>query len=124
MQAPRPTPYEHIAQARANEALSLRLELSEPDWALTIMFYAALHWVSAYLALVGIFATTHQTRSRAIYSRTELAAIRNHYFFMQDKSEGARYDCVHFSASDIARIRVQNFQPLRETLQRLLGVPP
>ncbi len=112
MQPLRPTRQEHIDQAHANDSLSLRLESTEPDWALTVMFYAPLHWVSAYLATIDFYPGSHQTRRSAIYSRAELRGLRDPYFFLKDQSEDARYDCTHFSAEDVARFRVQNYAPI------------
>lgn len=123
-ECPRPTRQQHIDQANANEQLSYRLQSTDPEWALTTLFYAALHWMSAYLGDIGLYPTTHALRRININSRPELAQIRYRYFFLQDKSESARYDCVRFSAQDVARIRAIYFDPLKRTLQALLDQPP
>lgn len=47
----------HIEKARRNEAALSRFDF-EPDlyeWYLTVSFYAAVHWIRAYLAHAGQF---------------------------------------------------------------------
>lgn len=119
-QRQRPTRQQHIDQANANEQLSHRLQSTDPEWALTTLFYAAVHWMSAYLGDIGLYPTTHALRRIDINRRPELARVRRRYFFLQAKSVAARYDCVPFSAQDVARIRAVHFVPLKQALQALL----
>lgn len=118
---PRPTLRQHIDQANANEQLSLRLRSTDPEWSVTTMFYAALHWMGAYLGSVGLYPTTHALRRAAINRRPELTSVRRRYHFLQDMSEDARYDCVRCSTNDVAQLRARHFEPLKQALQALLN---
>jgi len=49
-----PAKDEHLAKARGNESFALSLPLnsnSGVDWALVALFYSAMHYVEAYLAM-------------------------------------------------------------------------
>ncbi|WP_425146543.1 hypothetical protein [Deinococcus sp.] len=52
------TPREHIGKAQHNESLlnTPRGLEDHPDWRITVAFYAAVHWLRAYLALHGLAA--------------------------------------------------------------------
>ena len=43
----------YLEQARSNEKAARSLEKTYPDWAITICFYAALHWVEYYACMTG-----------------------------------------------------------------------
>jgi hypothetical protein len=49
-----PSKEDHLNRAQDNERLAGSLDLNSAinvDWAITILFYAALHYVDAYLAI-------------------------------------------------------------------------
>ena len=56
----------HLAQAEHNETLYSHLDQSAPtyaDWQVTSLFYAALHYVDAYLASSGPMFTPIRMKS-------------------------------------------------------------
>lgn len=115
---------QHIAKAQENERLSQSLEQGPHyDWAVTVLFYAALHWVDAHLSAVGIHPKDHRDRKKYIKRRSNLAAIRGHYFYLKERSEDARYDCVAFSRVKVQDMRQKKFEPLKQHMRTLLRLP-
>lgn len=43
----------YLEQAKSNKQAVNTLEKTYPDWAVTIYFYAALHWVEYYACKTG-----------------------------------------------------------------------
>jgi len=91
---PRP---EHIRQADHNEGVFRRLDsLDIIDWTITVMFYAALHKVDAYLALQNIHPTKHYGKNppgRNQYVKEKLPRdeARN-YLRLYNASKRSRYE--------------------------------
>ena|SRR5437899_7371400 len=85
----------HLAQARQNHDLyqQLKREGKHLDWAVTVLFYTALHLIQAYL--VELAATgfdipkDHEDRDR--YVRRKLTPIFSDYSLLQTRSNWARY---------------------------------
>ncbi len=89
--------HEASADALANDRLA-------EDWPVVMRFYAALHWVDAYLVSksVPVAPGKHHERWQAIRSTPELSAgrgraVRLAYQRLQSLSEQVRYD-PHFDA--------------------------
>lgn len=116
-----PTLDEHIVQAAHNEALSRVIEQQYADWALTALFYAALHYVEAYFYQDSASGyprhyTNHVDRHAAVRSR--LRPIYGHYRALMTHSLDARYNCVAFSASDVHSVRRGEFDQLKTYILR------
>jgi hypothetical protein len=92
-----PSSLDHLTQAQANEGFYEELgadNAAKPDWAMTVLFYAALHYAQAgftYL-LAGTAPDTHKARRGAI--RTRFRAIADDYEKLYNASCRARYDCI------------------------------
>lgn len=88
---------DHLAQAQANEGFYEELgadSASSPDWAMTALFYSALHYAQAgfvYL-LQNSAPSTHKERRGAI--RTRFRSIADDYETLYNASRSARYDCI------------------------------
>jgi uncharacterized FlgJ-related protein len=48
-----PSEQSHREQAEYNEEAALNIRDTAPDWAVTMCFYAALHWVECYAKVQG-----------------------------------------------------------------------
>ena len=104
-----PTIEKHLDQVRRNEALAHRL-LNEPgavpEWAITLLFYAAVHLVEAYFAYVGVphpdppQRQTHANRRRLMRERVELSDTRAIFYQLQADSETMRYECGAISVNE------------------------
>ena len=60
-----PSKLDHITKADGNAAFAMSLPLdgqTRIDWALIALFYAAMHYVEAYLAALGQHVRSHTTR--------------------------------------------------------------
>lgn len=71
-------PTEHIAQAEKNERLYETLLGTEfNDWAVTALFYAALHYVDSYVASsTGARPSSHRARNYLVDSTLSLTEIK------------------------------------------------
>lgn len=96
-----PSPAEHSEQAKSNEELAknLRDGPSHYDWAITVTFYAALHYLEAYLvkqhvnvleeaekAKMGV----HNCRNLLVQEMLERTQA-GRYLSLHQQSERARY---------------------------------
>ncbi|MBM2826712.1 MAG: hypothetical protein HW403_776 [Dehalococcoidia bacterium] len=118
-----PTKDEHINQALRNEALAERLDTSlnpTQEWRVTLLFYAALHWVEAYLSDIGIGERTHTQRRKQIAELPQLSDLYHNYHQLQRESENARYDCKAFGEPDVLGIRDSHYHPVKQHIQTLL----
>jgi len=112
----------HIDKARSNEALSLSLRATPyPDWAATVLFYAALHLVEAVLAPLTQLRT-HVRRDNVVATDPRLRPIYVHYRELYDRSLDARYNCVAFTGQHVRNLHAQEYEPLNQHLGALLGI--
>jgi hypothetical protein len=104
-----PTKDEHKAKAAHNE--SFVASLSDPywDWAVTGVFYTAVHYVMAYLATRSIHPVLHQVRNSHIHRDPILQPMYVDYRELQDNSEDARYmervPVTAFKKSDVEALK-------------------
>ena len=83
---------EHLAKADhgATVAASLMAEPASVEWAITVLFYRAVHVVEAWFALSGIHHQSHQARTRAV--DRQLPEIAADYGDLLEASRTARYE--------------------------------
>lgn len=101
-----PTRDEHLAQARHNaDFYSTVDKAGYKDWAATVLFYTALHYVDALLATKGMHPPKHKTRDVAVSSVFELRPIFSHYSALKNASYNARYNVPSgFSSAYISQL--------------------
>ena len=92
------------------------------DWVAAAYFYAALHYLEAYLAVnpMGKHPSTHGERQgyvAKIFSRKSYAS----FSYLKDKSETARYDTRLFSAQDIDANLIPRFESFKNEALSLLS---
>ncbi len=125
-----PSEAQHLAKALHNERFCLAVvDGLEPsfgqfyDWAITGMFYSALHYIDAYLdRSLATHPETHADRRRIIARIRQLRPIREQYTLLSRRSQSARYGPVSFAGSDVQNLRDNYFIPLRNRLRALLAV--
>lgn len=105
----------HLRQANHNETFCSQLLSTEfLDWAVTGIFYSALHYVDAYLAIKNIHPSRHyQGRDRWVATESNLRHIWNQYRWLKDKSEAARYDVKHFTPAEAKDLKENEFEVLK-----------
>jgi hypothetical protein len=96
-----PTEAEHIAKAESNEGLFQELVTSgrHVDWQVTVLFYAALHYVDAWLSRSAIHPHTHVERRHFVRKDRALHRLYGHYSRLDDRSQDARYTAIRFPAA-------------------------
>ena len=121
-----PSRPDHIAKAEANELLAHTLQVSYPDWALTVLFYSALHWVDAVLdGLNGasVHPQRHRDRHSFIAQDPQLRVFEPEYSSLWNMSENARYYCELFFPDDVGFVLTARFDPVKSECKRLLAPP-
>lgn len=107
----------HRDKAQENEAFALEIEAGtpkRPDWALTLLFYAAVHEVLAFLVdnraiceTYGEFPKRHSERIALLDTHTPwrpLAALYKDFLIWSSK---ARYDLWPPGDNDLQLAKVQ-----------------
>lgn len=115
---------EHIAKAEKNERLCDRLlETEFGDWALTGLFYAALHYIDAYFAMESNDTPqSHRERNGRVRRDTTLDEIRSHYLDLYVLSIQARYELDTVSEYEVRGAMVEHFVPIRTHIRVLLNL--
>ena len=86
---------EHLAKAQQNELFASKLGLSSGvhiDWTITILFYAAVHYVQAYFAARGKTFHMHRTRDSAVGRDPNISGTYQDYRELEHFSRQARYE--------------------------------
>lgn len=118
-----PLQSEHISKAERNEKFAGTVsKTAYLDWAVTILFYAALHYVDAILAISGIHPDSHTQRGDAIGTNATLLRIRGEYRILETLSQNARYRAMKIDPHDLAEAE-RNFDILRAHLRGRMGLP-
>jgi len=114
---------EHLAKAGHNEKFVAAIVDPFWDWAITGIFYAALHYLMAFLATKGDHPGTHQVRNSHIHRDATLKPIYVDYRELQNESEDARYmernPATAFTEADVKRLTV-NLRNIKNLVTPLL----
>lgn len=115
---------EHIAQAEKNERLYESLLGTEfNDWAVTGLFYAALHHIDAYfIRQTGARPSNHSSRNRLVDRTLNLSQIRRDYAELYNWSRNVRYDTFSVSTDEALYVRTEHFIPVYSHIRALLGI--
>ena len=116
-----PSQDEHLAQARDNEALSdFLLEQSEDrffGWAVTTVFYAAVHYGRAFLRSKNAAVITSHPGFETHFLRVSRdQSLYNLYRRLKDESERARYDCARYNKTEVNELKQKYLTPFRDAL--------
>ena len=122
------TVQEHLAVAEKNEQFAETLAtLSQrvPEWEVTVLFYSALHYASAFLASQGHNPQNHIRRNILVGNLTGVGSdYQNLYAWSQD----TRYRGKEFTIHQADSIKTGPFRRLKEEVLSLLGnlprIPP
>jgi hypothetical protein len=100
-----PSRDEHLAKAQGNETFSATItpeDQTRIDWTLVVLFYAAVHYVEAYLAMqLGIHARSHTMRDNYVAKDANLRKIYSSYQHLKYFGYNARYEVFRFTVRDI-----------------------
>lgn len=117
------TKEEHLAKAQENlrfrESLDLSLD-GAAGWSVTILFYAALHYVEAYfLARRGFGCKNHFSRASEIQSDPRIRLIFPEYRDLENLSREARYDVSKFNDGDL-KYALTCFQTIKGAVDAII----
>ena len=112
----------HLDQARHNEAFFSEMSLDlYGDWAVTVLFYSALHYIDAYLAKMGhIDPGSHDVRDGLVSRFPETRAVARQYFRLKNFSSSARYYGAHFTRSEANSLRLGEFDAVKARMMAQL----
>ena len=112
----------HLAQAKHNEDLILKLDLNVfSDWAMTLYFYTALHHVDAFCAAkLNYHPGSHGIRDQDVASIPDLQPIEENYMALKSLSTNARYYCARFKLHELARARTDELEKIKTHLAPFL----
>jgi hypothetical protein len=114
-----PSRRDHITKADGNAAFALSLPLDRQaniDWALIALFYAAMHYVEAYLA-PGYHLKSHEARDSYINKEAHLRRIFAEYQHLKFFGFNARYEIAGFKAEDVTDDAARYFQTIKSHIQ-------
>lgn len=118
-----PSTQEHLAKADRNAAFALSLPLDSQariDWALIILFYAALHYVEAYLAKMGQHLRSHTARDLIVGRDSNLKKIYTEYQNLRFYGYNARYEVYGFKAEDVTQHAAKDFATIKASIRAIL----
>ena len=114
---------DHLAQAARNLQFYNSFDrINFSEWAVTVLFYAALQYVDAFLATRQIHPMKHDIRDRLINRLAELKPIYSHYSFMKSHSRTARYaPPTNFTDQEVRDLELVHLDAIRQALQPYLS---
>jgi uncharacterized protein (UPF0332 family) len=116
----------HLHQAQHNEAFVVSLNLDSTDyldWAVTGIFYAALHYIESFLATQNIHSSTHASRDRVFQQQQNLKPIYNQYRILKTRSESARYDLQQFNLAEARTLISVELEAVKSHILRVSQKP-
>lgn len=117
----------HLEKAQRNEQFyraSAASIAQYPEWGATILFYASLHYVDAWLAHYHLGdPANHKERNASVKLNSRLAPIGEAYMKMYLASLKARYTTVRLSSQDIRRLEEESFSTVRRMVRESIGLP-
>lgn len=118
-----PSKQDHKTKADGNAAFALSLNLDSQtriDWALIVLFYAAMHYVEAYLAAMSIHLRSHTTRDSYLGRDSNLRPIYAEYQDLKYYGYNARYEVCTFTANDVTDAAAKHFEKIKAQITPLL----
>ena len=112
---------EHLDKARHNLAFLNTVDVAQgafADWAIVVLFYRALHLVSAVVHAKGQnHGKNHKERQRVVDSIFSHAASES-YERLYSRSRELRYEEVWTTAGDFNRLLRSDFEPLLQEVRQ------
>lgn len=118
-----PSQQEHVTKAEGNAAFAMSLPLTSQtniDWVLIVLFYAAIHYVEAYLAKSGQHTRSHSVRDNIIARDASLRKIYKEFGHLKYFGYTARYEVAGFKAKDVTAEAIPYFEIVKNHLKGIL----
>ena len=85
-----------------------------PDWAVTVSFYAALHYVNHYFKRVkSKIPSNHAIRSSWLKADSKLSSIQFEYETLRSVCDQGRYYCNRATPSKAQKLFSQDLQSIK-----------
>lgn len=116
------TPPEYRSKALHNEELLDVYRLAEgkfAGWAITVLFYSALHWMRALAAQEGFQIRSCSRNDSEKLALQQIPLFRQSpqqfkwYRSLKDASQDARYEMTQFSSADFLDLKQRFFDPFK-----------
>lgn len=99
-----PNKDEHLEKAQGNEVFAASItpdNQTKTDWLLVVLFYAAVHYVEAYLARhLQVHLKSHTTRDSWVGRESNLKKIYTAYQHFKYYGYNARHEVSGFTVAD------------------------
>ena len=115
----------HHAKAASNISFYKSIDATKyGDWAVTALFYAALHLADACMDPT-VHPNSHADRNSFFPRFHELRNVFRHYRQLQDDSRDARYNPpTNFDATTVRELARNHYEPIRVSTLAVLGNSP
>ena len=118
-----PKQEDHLNQVSQNKAFLQSINRTAyPDWAITVIFYTALHYIDALLAKENVHPGSHDRRDNYVTRRHELRTIAKDYFRLKNSSRTARYNPpTKFTHQNVDQLEMTHLKNIETQITPLLG---
>jgi len=116
------TPSEHWSKALHNERFIDVHKLADGEfagWAVTVLFYSALHWLRALAAQEGFQIERYRGKNSEERAFQQVPLLQESprlyecYRALKDESQQARYEMKGFSSADFYRLSEDCYEPFK-----------
>ncbi|MCZ6479114.1 MAG: hypothetical protein O6929_01720 [candidate division NC10 bacterium] len=122
------TEREHLRQAEHNEDFVGTFDLTRTpylDWAATVIFYAALHYIRALAARHRIRNISRYAEMDNLFDRLMVfrrnPGVYEDYRQLKDDSRAARYDMRRFSPEEVMGLRDEELRRINQFVRTQLA---
>ena len=115
------TAEEHKCKAELNEEVAETFPSTSCgiEWAITAIFYAAVHYVQAYFALSTRSYSSHGSRNAAVSVDTVLSTVSAEYKNLYNLSRDARYEVMNLQPGHLVYAK-NELQSIKKVICPLL----
>ncbi len=85
-----------------------------------MLFYAAMHYVEAYLSKSNVHLRSHTTRDNAISRDSRLRKIYKEYADLKFYGYNARYEYYGFKREDVTDRATKHYSAVKTHIQQFL----
>jgi hypothetical protein len=114
----------HLRKARHNKEFLATIDVGGPrflDWAVTVLFHCALHYVEAWFSRkLNRHFTSHGDRNQAV--NRFLVRIAGGYLRLYNRARLARYEQFAMNSTDFHRLKSDHFAPIEHFVTSDLGI--
>ncbi len=115
-----PSTGEHIKKAKHNEEFADSFDKKKSpylDWALTGIFYSAVHYIEAFLATKGIHPRSHAQRTTYIGLYITNDTVFDAHDDLKTNSEIARYHCKKIEEKELDKSKIK-LDDIKQTFKK------